>query len=97
MKQRIRARIVSMDHGLQEYEDIEMIRVKSAHHTLLIMQNYMPLLGELDGYIEIVFDDHTIRMQNLKGFYMHKKNDFNLLIEKGDTTPIEVVEEEEHV
>ena len=93
MEQKIKVKIVSLDNGLQEFEDVEMIRVKSAHHNLLIMQNYMPLLGELDGYVEVVYEDHSIRFENIRGYYMHKQNEFCLLVQEGNTDPIEVLEE----
>lgn len=94
MESKIKAKIVSMEKGLQEYEDVEMIRVKSEDHTLLILQNYMPLLGRLDGYIELVFENETLRFNNLHGYYMHKKNEFSLLVQEGDATPSTILEEE---
>ncbi|MBR1390848.1 MAG: hypothetical protein IJ567_05275 [Lachnospiraceae bacterium] len=89
----MKARIVSIKNGLQEFDEVEMIRVKSQRHTLLIMQNYMPVIGELDGYVELVFENHTSRLEGLKGYFMHKKNLFSLIVEEGDTTPVEVEEE----
>ena len=97
MEQGIKAKIVSMEQGLQEYDNIEMIRVKSRQHTLLVMKNYMPVLGRLDGFLELVFEDHTIRIPNIQGYYMHKKNVFSLLVEAGDAIPVEVSEETEDV
>lgn len=94
MESKIKAKIVCMNKGLQEYEDIEMIRVKSSYHSLLILQNYMPLLGRLDGYIELVFENETLRFNDLHGYYMHKKNEFSLLVQEGDTTPSTYIEEE---
>ena len=94
MESRIKAKIVSIEKGLQEYDKIEMIRVKSADHTLLILQNYMPLLGRLDGYIDLVFENETIRFNNMHGYYMHKKNEFSLLVQEGDAVPCTVMEEE---
>jgi hypothetical protein len=88
----MKAKIVSLLNGLQEFENLEMIRVKSNRHTLLIMQNFMPVIGELDGSIELVFAKDILRMENLKGYYMHKKNVFSLLVEEGDTTPVEIEE-----
>lgn len=93
MNDKIKARVVSMEQGLQEFENLEMIRVKSRKHTLLIMKNYMPVIGELQGYVEFVFADHTIRMDNLKGYFMHKKNEFSLMVQEGDATPFEVPDE----
>ena len=76
MERKIKAKIVSMEYGLQEYEEIEMIRVKSENHSLLILQNYMPLLGHLDGYVDLVLKDETLRIQDVKGYYMHKQASF---------------------
>ena len=94
MERKIRAKIVSIENGLQEFEEIEMIRVKGENHSLLILQNYMPLLGRLDGYVDIVLENETLRIQDVQGYYMHKQNEFSLLVEKGDTTPVSFMEEE---
>lgn len=93
----MKARIVSIENGLQEYEDIEMIRVKSTHHNLLIMPHYMPLLGELNGLVDLVFEDHSIRFAGLKGYYMHKQDEFHLLVESGDVQAVELPEDEDDV
>jgi hypothetical protein len=57
------------------------------------MKNFMPVIGELDGSVEFVFAKDVIKMENLKGFYMHKKNIFSLLVEEGDASPVEYKEE----
>ena len=93
MENKIKAKIVSIDKGLQEYEGVEMIRVVSQNHNLLILQNYMPLIGRLDGYVDLVFQDKTLRFSDLQGYYMHKKNEFSLLVQEGDTTPGYTTEE----
>lgn len=89
----MKAKVVSLLNGLQEFENLEMIRIKSNRHTLLIMKNFMPVIGELDGSVEFVFAKDVIKMENLKGFYMHKKNIFSLLVEEGDASPVEYKEE----
>lgn len=94
MERKIKAKIVSMENGLQEFDEIEMIRVKGENHSLLILQNYMPLLGRLDGYVDIVLENETLRIQDVQGYYMHKQNEFSLLVEQGNTTPVSLIEEE---
>ena len=84
----MKAKVVSLLNGLQEFENLEMIRIKSNRHTLLIMKNFMPVIGELEGSVEFVFSKEIVKMENLKGYYMHKKNIFSLLVEEGDTTPV---------
>lgn len=93
MDYKIRAKIVSLDEGLREYENIRMIRIKSKRHTLLIMEDFMPVIGELDGDIEIVYGERSEAVRNVKGFYMHKKNDFSLLIKDGAIAFEEVLPE----
>lgn len=88
----MKAKVVSLLNGLQEFENLEMIRIKSNRHTLLIMQNFMPVIGELEGSVEFIFAKDIIKMDNLKGYYMHKKNEFSLLVEEGDATPVEYKE-----
>ena len=94
MERKIKAKIVSMENGLQEFDEIEMIRVKGENHSLLILQNYMPLLGRLDGYVDLVLESETLRIQDIQGYYMHKQNEFSLLVEQGNTTPVSFIEEE---
>lgn len=93
MESTIKAKLVNIEKGLQEYDNVEMVRVKSVDHTLLILQNYMPLLGRLDGYVELVFENRTLRFNDLRGYYMHKKNVFSLLVQEGELIPEDVIEE----
>lgn len=78
---KIKAQIVNRNVGLTEYEDIRMIRIKSVDHNLLIMEDYMPVIGEVTGLVEFVFKDKSVPYENVHGFYMHKQNEFSLLIE----------------
>ena len=81
-KYKICADVVDSVNGLQQYENIRMIRVKSKQYNLLIMEDYMPVIGEIDGFVEIIFDDNTIKLTDVHGYYMHKKNKFSLLVER---------------
>lgn len=78
---KINAKIVNREVGLTEYEGIRMIRIKSIDHNLLIMEDYMPVIGEITGYVEFVFKEKSIPYENVHGFYMHKQNEFYLLID----------------
>ena len=41
------ARIYSIKTGMREIEHVQLIRVKSEKYNLLIMEDYMPVLGEI--------------------------------------------------
>jgi hypothetical protein len=80
-KYKISAEIVDSETGVAKYDNIKMIRVKSNHHNLLIMEDFIPVIGEITGFIQLVFDNKTVDYKSIHGFYMHKKNKFSLLIE----------------
>ena len=78
---KISARVVDRENGMQNYDDIRMIRVTSKDYNILIMEDYMPLIGEIAGSVEVVTDSDVVRFDPIHGFFMHKKNCFYLLIE----------------
>lgn len=74
------ARVVSMDEGMKEYEGVSVIHIKSRYYNLLIMEGYTPSIGEIEGTVTIVSDTESVKLENIRGFYLHKKNVFRLMI-----------------
>ena len=72
--------IISFENGFQMYHNVKMVRIKSKDHNLLIMVDYMPVLGELDGSLTIVSESQEVVMDNLKCFYVMKNNVLKVLI-----------------
>lgn len=70
-----------MKQGLVEYENIKTIRIISKDYNLLIMKDYVPIIGEIVGSIDINGENTNISYKQIKAFYMHSKNVFNLMIE----------------
>ena len=54
VKKSIEAIVISFRNGYQIYYNVKLIRIVSKKYNLLIMVDYMPIVGELDGEIEIV-------------------------------------------
>ena len=77
---KITATVLGIDEGFQKFEQVDMIRIKSEKYTLLIMDDYMPGIGRIDGMVEIVSGEDTRSFQPIHGFYTHRKNTFELLI-----------------
>lgn len=69
-----------MDEGLKEMEGVRLIRIKSREYNLLIMEDYMPVIGEIDGDVTIVAEGEEYRVQGITGFFSHRKNLFSLMI-----------------
>ena len=79
---KITATVLGIDEGFQKFEQVDMIRIKSEKYTLLIMDDYMPVIGRIDGLVEIVSGEDTRSFQPIHGFYTHRKNTFELLIKE---------------
>lgn len=79
----IKVRIFDMENGLREYENIKIIRIISKDYNLLIMKDYLPIIGEIDGSIDIKNDIVNLSFSNIKAFYMNSNNVFNLMIKEG--------------
>lgn len=80
MEGRITARVISMEDGLREIEGVSLIRIKSREYNLLIMEDYMPVIGEIDGTVAIVSGEGEYQTGPMKGFFSHRKNLFSLMI-----------------
>ena len=78
----IKVRIFDLDSGLTEYEHIKVIRIVSKDYNLLIMQDYLPIIGEIDGSVDIKGEDIDVSFPNIKAFYMNSENVFNLMIKE---------------
>ena len=79
-----KVRVFELDHGLTEYEEVKLVRIISKDYNLLIMADYLPLIGEFDGNIDIKGENVELSFKNIKGFYMNSSNVFNLMINEGN-------------
>ena len=78
----MKVRIFDLDKGLTEYEHIKVIRIVSKDYNLLIMEDYLPIIGEIEGSIDIKGEDIDVSFPKIKAFYMNSGNVFNLMIKE---------------
>jgi len=78
VRSRLEAIVINFKDGFTVYHDIKMIRLKGKDINLLIMEDYMPTLGEIDGRVEIIGNE-TITLEDVSGFFVVKNNVFKLL------------------
>lgn len=76
------ARVSSFENGLQVYSDIRLIRIKSSKYNLLIMKDYLPILGQVEGRISFVGEEQEVVLEGIQGFFCHKHNVFSLLLKE---------------
>lgn len=75
-------RVSSFENGLEVYRNVHIIRVKSAKYNLLIMEDYLPVIGKIDGSVSFVGEEKEHSIENIQGFFCHKHNVFSLLIKE---------------
>lgn len=70
--------LLNINGGVTEYTDVKFIKIVSKKYNLIIMKDYLPIIGEVQGEIEIGTENETINMKKVRGYFMHKHNRFNL-------------------
>ena len=78
----IKVRVFDMEHGLVEYENVKTVKIVSKDYNLLIMKDYLSIIGEIVGSVELKGEDVDVAFNGIKAFYMNSKNVFNLMIEE---------------
>ena len=78
----MKVRVFDMEHGLVEYDDVKTIRIVSRDYNLLIMKDYLSVIGEIVGSVDIKGENLDLSFKQIKAFYMNSKNVFNLMIEE---------------
>ncbi len=82
IKKLIEVIIISFQNGFQIYHNVKIIRLYSKDYNLLMMVDYMPVVGELEGRLVIVSEEEEVTLDNVSGFYVMKNNVFKLLIKE---------------
>jgi hypothetical protein len=82
MNKPITIKLFTISNGLETHNDIKIIRIKSKDYNLLIMDDYLPIIGQIDGNIDFESDTSSLKLENIKGYYMHSNNKFNLIIKE---------------
>lgn len=81
MSNDLRVKILNINSGVQEYNNVKFIRILSDKYNLLIMRDYIPVIGEINGSVEIQ-GENTIKFTEIKGYYMNRNNEFSLIIKE---------------
>ena len=79
---KMKVKILNIRNGLKAYDNVSIIKIKSKKYNLSIMEDYLPVIGEVDGDIEIIAIDNFVKLTNIIGYYMLKHNEFKLFIKE---------------
>ncbi|WP_317855576.1 hypothetical protein [Chakrabartyella piscis] len=93
---KIRARIIDGTKGLDFLPEVSAVRIRDLDYGLLIMEDFMPSIGSIEGSVVFVTPDGEVRYDNVRGFYKHQQNEFTFLIEsKLEMTKTDATEQEQ--
>ena len=76
--QNIVVQLININGDVKQYDDVKFIKIRSKKYNLIIMKDYLPIIGEIQGNIEIGREKEKIDMKKVRGYFMHKHNKFNL-------------------
>lgn len=79
----IKVKVFDIRNGMRVYDNVKIIRIISKDYNLLIMKDYLPIIGEIEGSVDIKNDVVNESFKNIKAFYMNSDNVFNLMIKEG--------------
>lgn len=79
---RMEAHVSNFRNGLRVYRNVWAVRIQSRDYTLLIMEDYLPTIGEVDGRVCILTEEDEYRLEGVRGFFCQRENLFELLIEE---------------
>lgn len=75
-------KIISLSEGLEIIKDVVAIRIKSFDYNLLIMKDYVPIIGHIDGLLEIETKNKTIKKENIVAYYINNNNEFKIIMKE---------------
>lgn len=78
----IKVRIIDEKDGLRVIEHVTAIRVHSSNYVLLIMKDYSPTLGEIEGDLVFLMEDGELFLKDIHGCFKQQDNEFTVIIEE---------------
>lgn len=75
-------RIFTLKNGLEVLEYVVAIRIKSKEYNLLILKDYVSLLGEIEGELEIELENEVKKFENIKASFMNDNNCFSIIFDE---------------
>lgn len=82
MNKTITVKIFTISKGLEVKDDVKLIRIKSKDYNLLIMEDYIPIVGKIEGDIDFESEKDSFKYENIKGYYMHSNNVFKFILKE---------------
>lgn len=79
---RIEAKIFSLKKGFEVKDELKGIKIVSKRYNILVMEDYLPVIGEVDGNVTFITEEGEEVYENVRGYYRHSHNHFELLLDE---------------
>ena len=74
-------KIFTLKKGLRKLEDVSAIRIKRKDYNLLILKDYIAIMGRITGEFSIEVNDDIIEYKDVDAYYVNSNNEFNVIID----------------
>ena len=74
-------KIFTLKKGLRKIDGVSAIRIKSKDYNLLILKDYVAIMGRIDGDFSIEINNNIIEYKNVDAYYVNSNNEFNVIID----------------
>lgn len=82
MNNEFQVNIITLDQGLIEIKNAQIIRIKSKDYNLLIMKDYLPIIGMIEGSFEVISTKEEFKMENTIAYYINANNLFRIIVKE---------------
>ena len=72
--------VLDIENGSKVFDDVRIVKIKSKNYTVMIMLDYAPTIGDLDGDLSILLQSDEVFYKNVKGFYHINNNEMTILL-----------------
>lgn len=74
-------KIFTLKDGLETVENVTAVRIISEDYNLLILKDYVAIIGKIEGSVEIESEGETKKLDKITAYYVSHNNVFNLMLE----------------
>ena len=82
LKGAITVRVIDYVNGIEVIQNINAVSIMSNGYCLLIMEDYVPTQGRIEGEMSFLTNEEEYAYENVKGSYKYQDNEFTIFIEE---------------
>lgn len=73
-------KVFGIEKGMEEYQNVTTVRIKSKDYNLLIFKGYLSIIGEIEGSFDIEFNEKKFSYENIHAYYINSNDVFSIIL-----------------